>query len=1012
MKTRKPAPPAPGQVSGFEILETPILEELDAQGVWARHKSGLEVFHVLNNDEENLFAFAFATASEDSTGAAHILEHSVLCGSENYPLKDTFLILEQGSLQTYLNAWTFPDKTVYPGSSTNEQDYFNLMAVYGDAVFRPLLTEWTFLQEGWRLAFSSPESSEPEDPGFTEEAGFTGVVYNEMQGAFSALDRYTQHWSLASVLPDTPYAFEAGGDPARIPDLTWEKLRDFHCRRYSPGNCRIFLAGNIPTEKQLAFIAEKLLPGLPDGRAAPLVKRAARWREPKTMILSGPAGKDRKSTVMISWLCGDTTDSLETLSLAALEIVLLGHDGSPLTRALIDSHLGEDIAPVTGFEGDLRETVFVVGLRGVTPEPDREKAVEAFIMGELRRISEEGIPPNEIEAALLALAFSHREFKRANGPWSLVWLQRSLRGWIHGAKPWDKLLFMPAFSALKERLAADSRYFESLIKKYLLDNSHRALVVVRPEENFFEKYQEHTAARIEKTLSELGPEGIAEIKAKAAALERFQEAEDPPEKLALIPHLSREDLSPEIDLIPRRLTEAGGIPVLIHDIFTNGITYIDLAFPLDVFEPEDYRWFPLFSKVVVALGLPEMDYGEVSSLMARTLGGFYAIFDSSSPVPGASRAVNLPMGPVELIGRDWLTYRVKALDEKIIPSLDVVARIILEADFTDLRRIKYILAELKNDLDSTLPAMGHIYASTRAGRRVSRANTLKEIWRGLSQFKFIQSLTDGDIDAVSAALTRIRDILVSSAGLIVNLTGSGGTLDVSLARIGQVFGRFGAPRASNPRCAGADGFYPLLGEAPDPAGRDEVYTARSLCNVGFAGMTLRAAPFSPSDQAVEKLLAHGLSTSELWEDIRMKGGAYGVFAHADIIESAFEFSTYRDPNPLRSLDAFSSALKRMGRVPLDPEFLEKAIIGEHAKETLPLSITDKSLVDFIRFLIGFEDRHRAERRKKLLAISADEIRDAASRLAQESPSMVIIADEELAGRAAAALGGLIVRKLV
>jgi Zn-dependent M16 (insulinase) family peptidase len=514
-------------------------------------------------------------------------------------------------------------------------------------------------------------------------------------------------------------------------------------------------------------------------------------------------------------------------------------------------------------------------------------------------------------------------------------------------------------------------------------------------------------------LAGLGDAGSAAVKAKAAELERFQEAEDPPEKLARIPHLSRSDLSPEIDHIPRRLAETEGVPVLIHDIFTNRITYIDLAFPLDIFEPEDYRWFPLFSKMIVSMGLPDMDYGEVSSLMARTLGGFYAVLECSSPVPEARRAVNLPQGgPAELIGRDWLIYRVKALDEKTAPGLEIAARIILEADFTDVRRIKDILAELKNDLESSLPAAGHSYASTRAGRRISRANTLKEIWRGISQFLFIQSLTDADLGAISGALARIRDTLASRAGLIVNLTGSGSALDRALDPIGRNFGRFGAPRPSNQRCAGAEAFHGLLGEGPGAAGQDEVYTARSLCNVGFAGMTVRAAPFSPADQAVEKLLAHALSTSELWEDIRMKGGAYGAFANADIIESAFEFSTYRDPNPLRSLDAFSTALKRMGRMPLDAAFLEKSIIGEYARETRPLSITDKSIADFIRFLIGFEDRHRAERRKKLLALSAEEIKAAASRLAKENPSMVIITGAERSDRAAAALGGVRVRQLV
>ncbi|MDR2494549.1 MAG: insulinase family protein [Spirochaetaceae bacterium] len=1013
MKTRKTALCA-GKVleSGFEILETPLLEELGATGIWARHQNtGLEVFHVLNDDEENLFAFAFATIPEDSAGAAHILEHSVLCGSENYPLKDTFLILEQGSLQTYLNAWTFPDKTVYPASSTNERDYFNLMGVYGDAVFKPLLTKWTFLQEGWRLAFL-PTPKEGARGGGAEEAAFTGVVYNEMLGAFSSPDRYIQHWSVAGVLTDTPYAFESGGDPEHIPDLTWENLREFHKTRYSPANCRVFLAGSIPTEKQLAFIAETLLPGLPAGKAAPPVPKASRWPAPRTVTAPCPPYKPRRFTVTLSWLCGDSSDSLESLSLTALSAVLTGHDGSPLSRALVDSGLGEDLTPSTGLETDLRETVMTVGLRGVELKPDREKEVEAFIMDTLRRLFEEGIPKEEIEAALLLLEFSHREFKRADGPWSLMWLQRSLRGWLHGAKPWERLLFMPAFTALKARIAADSRYFENLMKKYLLDNPHRALVAMKPDEDFIKKHHDTVAARINALVSRLGREGVAELKAEAAALEKLQDAEDPPETLALIPHLSRSDLSPAIDRIPRTVADASGIPVMGHDLFTNGITYIDLGFPVDIFAPEDYLWLPLFSKFVVCMGLPGLDYGNVSSLMARTLGGFYGLLESSSTVPGTRRAADLPAGFRETLDRDWLIYRVKALDEKIAPCLDIVLRIILEADFTDYRRITVLLAELRNDLDATLVPLGNTYVSERAGRRISKAATLKEIWRGLRQFRFIHSLENVPVEEISAALTRIRDTLASRAGLIVNITGSGDTFGASLAHIGACFGRFGPPGANNPLTADAKSFHPLLGEgAADTApGADEVYTVPNI-HVGFAGMTVRAAPFSPSDQAIEKVLAHGLATGALWEDIRMKGGAYGAFASADLIESAFEFSTYRDPNPLRSLDAFHAALRRTGRAGFDEEFLEKSIIGVYAKETHPLSITDKSIADFLRFIIGFEDPYRAARREKLLAVTAEEVRDAASRLAKERPSMVILADPVLAERAAAALGGIPVQEL-
>ena len=411
--------------SGFEILEVIDLPELDATGIWAKHqKSGAEVFHILNDDIENLFSFVFATPSKDSTGAAHILEHSVLCGSASYPLKDAFLVLAQGSLQTFLNAWTFPDKTMYPASSVNEHDYFNLMSVYGDAVFRPLLSEWTFMQEGHHLFFA-PDG----------KLNVNGVVYNEMKGAYSSLDAYAGLWSVKAVLPGTPYEFESGGDPERILDLGREGLKEFHRAWYSPANCRVFLAGNIPTGKQLAFLDEKFFSSLPAGSRNEAIKRAERWNSPRSFRIPCPAGAEQKPTVLLSWLCGDAANPDETLALAALAEILLGHDGSPLTRALIDSGLGEDLSPVSGLEGDIRETAFCVGLRGlekdhevrgvrglVRAEPLEEaaKEVEALILKVLERLARDGIPKEEIEAALLGMEFSHREIRRSGGHFSLV----------------------------------------------------------------------------------------------------------------------------------------------------------------------------------------------------------------------------------------------------------------------------------------------------------------------------------------------------------------------------------------------------------------------------------------------------------------------------------------------------------------------------------------------------------------------------------------------------------------
>jgi Zn-dependent M16 (insulinase) family peptidase len=998
-----------GQIldSGFEILEVKELAEFEAGGIWARHtKSGAQVFHVYNDDRENLFAFAFATAPEDSTGAAHILEHSVLCGSENYPLKDAFLVLAQGSLQTFLNAWTFPDKTVYPASSVNEHDYFNLMGVYGDAVFRPLISEWTFMQEGCRLEFA------PGPAG--EKLTLTGVVYNEMKGAYSSLDAYAGLWSVKAVLPGTPYDFDSGGDPDHIPRLSREKLLEFHRSRYSPANCRIFLAGNIPTEKQLAFLNDKFLSSLAGGKAAPPVSPAARWKEKRSFRVPCPAsGAEGKATVLVSWLCGDASDAVETLCLAALTETLLGHDGSPLTRALVDSGLGEDLSPVTGLEGEIRETVFCAGLRGVRGGGVHEvrglrgvregsggeesyKKVEALILGELERLVREGIPEKEIEAALLSMEFSHREIRRSGGPFSLVWMRRSLRSWLHGGAPWDSLLFDPAFAELKKRLAGNKRYFEDLIRRYMLDNPHRAFIVIEPEKDFLEKKDAEREAFLREKEKALGEGEKKALKEKAAALVRFQEEGDSPEALAAIPHLTRKDLSPDIEKINREFFDAAGVPVIAHSLFTNGISYADLAFPVDLLEDDDYFWLPFFSRAAVSVGLPGMDYGEVSGLLTRTTGGFHAMLETGSMVPGASRAAVLPQGIFDIRGRDWLIFRLKALDEKMAPSLDLALRLIIEGDFGDLKRIRDLAVELKNDMDSNLAPSGHSFASSRSGRGFSHSRRIDEKWNGLEQLFFVHRLAETEAGEISGRLCSLRE-KISGNGLVINLGGSGEAIKNCLGEIGKRFGSFGPPRPRRETAA----------RAPEGGGEPEVFASSSL-QVGFAALTLPASPYDSAEQAAELVLSHQLSTGPLWEAIRMKGGAYGAFTHPDSIEGAFSFSTYRDPDPLRSLETFPALLKELagGGTTGGEEELVKAVIGTYARETHPRTAAEKSLLDFCRFLYGVEDSHRSRRLKSVIAVREAETAAVLRRLASlaEGPgSPVIITGRAQAEKAAARL---------
>ena len=972
-----------GQIlkSGFIILDVLDLDELKGIGIWAKHeKCGAEVFHILNDDSENLFSFAFTTFPNDSSGAPHILEHSVLCGSERYPLKDAFIVLAQGSLQTYLNALTFPDKTIYPASSVNEHDYFNLMSVYGEAVFRPLLPEWTFMQEGHRLEYNEGKLS------------ITGIVYNEMKGAYSSLDAYASLWSVKAVMPGTPYALESGGDPEVIPQLTWEGLKEFHRTRYSPANCRIFLAGNIPAEKQLSFLNDQFFSSLSGGSSCEPVKKTERWKEPKKFHVPCPAGSECKSTIFLSWLCSDVTDTYEILALAALTEILLGHDGSPLTRALVESGLGEDLTPVSGLEGEIRETLFVAGLKGV--EGDKSAAVEELITGELRRLVNEGIPAPEIEAALLALEFSQREIRRSGGPFSLVWMRRSLRAWIHGCKPWEGLLIHDSIVKLKENIAANTRYFESLIEKYFLNNPHRALVIIEPKEDFLPGQEEKLSQSLLDMENKMSEDEKRQITEKSKTLEKIQSEADSPEALASIPHLSRGDLLVTDDFIPRRYDDLRGVPALCHDLYTNGITYIDLSFPLDIFPAEDYPWFLFFSRVVVSVGLPGMDYGEVSSLMARTVGSLNALLHTGSAVRGAPLYLQTAPGTFDLTGRDWITYRMKCLDEKIAPSLDLTLRIINEADLTDARRINDLVLEMKSEIDSSIAPMGHVYASGRAGRYNSRSRAVEEQWGGISQIDFAHRLVKMDTAEIIQKLQYIKE-KINTAGLIVNITGT--ALDDACRETSLRFAGFGPP---SPRLQSNA----LISNDTLPKQSTEVFASKSL-QVGFAALTLTSALFDTPEQAAEFVLTHQLSTGALWEDIRMKGGAYGAFINNSTFENCMSFATYRDPNPLRSLDVISSIFKDSSYGKCSEDYLEKSIIGCYSKDTRPRTAAEEGLVDFYRFLYGIENSYWRRRLERLISVSTKDIETAFASLESRTVSgPVVIAGVKKAEEAAKALG--------
>ncbi|TFG59266.1 MAG: peptidase M16, partial [Spirochaetales bacterium] len=465
MSDKSPSP-------GFTLLQSSDIPEYRARGIWLTHNAtGCQVYHLLAEDEENFFSFCFKTPSFNNRGAAHIVEHAVLSGSENYPVKDPFIQLLKGSMHTFLNAMTYPDKTIYPAASTLAKDLFNVMAVYGDAVFFPLLRREVFWQEGHRIQLG------PEN-----RAGITGVVYNEMKGNYANHDSIAAEWSYRSLFPDTPYAFDAGGDPEVIPDLTYEEFLTFHRTYYHPSNCRIFLYGNIPTETYLTFLEERFLGVFGKIPLSSDIPDQPAWKAPavleKTCHLGAEESPRGKTTITLNWLLGHAFEPSKALEMEIIAEILIGNPGAVLYKALVESGLGQDLSPVSGLDMHTRQMVFTIGLRGTDPE--KQQDFENLVMETLRNLTDKGIPQEMLEGVLRRVEFQNREIK-GGIPFGLRLCGRVLQGWMHNESPEKTLLFETYMEELKKKVSAAGRYLEGLIDSWLTANVHRTTVLVRPD---------------------------------------------------------------------------------------------------------------------------------------------------------------------------------------------------------------------------------------------------------------------------------------------------------------------------------------------------------------------------------------------------------------------------------------------------------------------------------------------------------------------------------------------------
>jgi presequence protease len=971
----------------FVQLDSWNLPDYDGDGVLFRHtKSGAQVFHVRNGDPENMFAFAFATLPEDSTGVAHILEHTVLSGSRKFPVKDPFLQLLKGSVNTFLNAMTYPDKTVYPAASPVARDVFNMMKVYGDAVFFPLLKPELFRQEGHRLQFT------PE--GALER---TGVVYNEMKGNYSSHDSVAAEQSMQSLFPDTLYRYDSGGDPGAIPQLRYEQFVEFHRRFYHPANARIVLYGNIATEEYLDFLDREFLGRFGAGETALAIPEQPRWNKPRrveaTYPLDGVDDLSRRTSVTVNWLLFPVTEHRRLLAFSVLAEILMGHSGSPLTKALIDSGLGQDVSPLYGLETDLREAVFSAGLRGTDPES--ADAIEKVIFDTLSELAEGGIPADLVEGALRRVEFHNRELK--SGPNGLRVLRRALRTWMYGAGPAEALSFSEDIAALRKRVESAPRFFEGIIEELLLSNSHRSTVIVRPDPEQSRREEEALQGELEGLAASMSEEERRQIEKDSEALAAVQESPDDPEALAAIPFLHLKDIPREVRTIECEVSGVGPaagaagsaagagaatVPVYRHHEFTNGIVYLELAFDFGVLTPRQESLLNLLGAAFTEVGLPGLSFDALNHEINLKTGGI-----------SASVSQQTRYGDLSLVRRLFV-IRLRVLERSLREGLDLLLRIVGELDFSDTRRLRQVVDELREEMRSAWIPSGHYFAGLRAGAGVHGLVNLEEEMNGITQVEYLdefaRELSASAGGDVSLDLKNLFRFLIRPEEMSINVTGDEdsistvtgwvpelrGLLDSRALRSGVDAGDAGDAGNSGEVGGGTVG---MSGIVP-PAASDRPHLEYLLgsSTVAYVAAAFPGLRHGEELALAQDVLAHILRTGLLWEKIRMKGGAYGAFAASRTAEGYFSFASYRDPHSAVTLEAFRDALDELARFPLPEEAVSLAKVSMLGRELRPLTPREAGYVDFRRRLHDVSDELRQEMRDRLREVTPEDLQRVAA----------------------------------
>ncbi|MEF8823822.1 MAG: insulinase family protein [Desulfohalobiaceae bacterium] len=924
---------------GFEQVWSQEIKELQSRVTLYRYRrNGAEVLSVENEDENKVFGTCFRTPPKDSTGVAHILEHSVLNGSRKYPVKEPFVELLKGSVQSFLNALTFPDRTCYPVASQNLTDFYNLIEVYLDSVFHPLLTEDTFAQEGWHLEVPEPNGS-PE---------LKGVVYNEMKGAYSSPDDLLQERSQQSLFPGSPFGLESGGHPQQIPELTYEAFLDFHRRFYHPSNARFFFYGDDDPQERLRVL-DTYLREFDELEVDSEVNLQSRFTQSVQETVSYPseASQDPKCMITLNWLLESVTQAETNLALQILEQLLIGMPSSPLRKELIESGLGEDLVGV-GLENELRQMFFSTGLKGVRRE-DLPR-VEELILNTLERLSRDGFEAASVDAAVNSVEFALRENNTGAMPRGLLVMFRSLATWIYDSDPCLLLSFEKPLTRIKERLEAGEPVFEQLVQRYFLDNPHRSTVRLEPDPEEGERIRQREQETIDRLVQGLSREEREGLHERSLELLRKQQAPDNPEDLARIPGLRVADLPREEPEIPCEEIADDSGTILYHDLACNDIVYLDLCFDMAAVPQKLVSYVPLLGRALTEMGTDLEDYVALDRRIEAETGGIDAETFVSGLEDGGDVCAKF-------------LVRGKAMRGKVPNLLGIMGDCLNRVDLGNRDRFLQILQEEKAQVEEALIPAGHRFVDRRLRARFHLADWIREHTGGVSYLLFLRYLLDklhSDWESVRADLQSVWSSLINNRGILANLTADQTGWKETKTGMKQLLASL--PREKQPEKAWM---------AQCERGHEGMILPAQVNYVGKAlGFSRAEFEFHGSHYVINRYLR----TTWLWDKIRVQGGAYGAFSLLDRFSRVLSFVSYRDPQLAGTLSVFDNTAQFLREADINDSELNKAIVGAVGDLDRPRLPDAKGMLSLIRYLVGDDHAKRQRIRDEILATNKQDFR--------------------------------------